>query len=212
MRNFRIMAQEVANLTDARFFASCEVDWLGFNFDPSRLNYISPQKAAAIREWVEGPAITGIFGVCSGEEIAAVRTAVGLDAIMVNIFTDPSDLPGEIPIFAEIVVDAQTDWGAIASLMDQWASRASFFVMDFFRNGICWEEIQSENFFPLSWLSELFARYPILAAIDLKPAELQQMAQRLHPAGFCLRGGEEEKTGFKSFDELEGLLEILEIL
>ena len=206
------MAQEVANLTDARFFASCEVDWLGFNFDSSRPNYISAQKAAAIREWVEGPAITGIFGVCSEEDIAAVRTVVGLDAIMVNIFTNPSDLPGEIPIFAEIVVDAQTDWRGVASLMDQWAAQASFFVMDFFRNGICWGDIQSEKFFALSLLRDFFSRYPILAAIDLEPAELRQMAKVLHPAGFCLRGGEEEKTGFKSFDELDGLLETLEIL
>lgn len=206
------MAQEVANLTDARFFASCEVDWLGFNFDPSRPNYISPQKAAAIREWVEGPAITGIFGVCSQEDIEATRAAVELDAIMVNIFTDPSDLPGGIPIFAEIVVDAQTDWWAIASLMDQWAPKASFFIMDFFRNGICWGDIERERFFTLSRLNELFSRYPVLAAIDLTPADLQQMAERLHPAGFCLRGGEEERTGVKSFDELDSLLETLEIL
>ena len=215
MRKFSIMAQEVANLTDARFFASWEVDWLGFNFDFSRPNYVPPQKAAAIREWVEGPAITGMFGLCGQEDIAAVREVLELDAIMVHIFTDPGALSGStegIPFFVEVIADSQTDWRATEAMMERWATRTSGFVLDFLKNGIRWEDIQGGKSVPLPWLKDLCSRYPVLPAFDLRPSELRQIADELHPAGFSLRGGEEEKTGFKSFEELEELLEIIEIL
>ena len=215
MRNLRIMAQEVANLTDARFFASWEVDWLGFSFDSSRPNYISPQKAAAIREWVEGPAITGVFGIGNQEDIAAVCAVMELDSIMVHIFTDPdslSVLPVRIPVFVEIVADIGTDWRAIEAMMDQWGPHASFFVLNFSRNGISWADIRSDKPFPFHWLKDFCSRYPVLPSIALQPTELQEMVKELRLAGICLQGGEEEKTGFKSFEELEVLLETLEVL
>lgn len=52
-----VKAGDVSNLTDARFFASHEVDMLGFCFDPLSDNYISPTEALAIAGWISGPHI-----------------------------------------------------------------------------------------------------------------------------------------------------------
>ncbi len=54
-------AGSITNLTDARFFAAYEVDYIGFCFDPQSPNYISPQNALAIKGWIHGPKIVAEF-------------------------------------------------------------------------------------------------------------------------------------------------------
>ena len=52
-----VKAGSITNLTDARFFAAYDVDFIGFNFDPKSPDYISPQNALAIKGWITGPKI-----------------------------------------------------------------------------------------------------------------------------------------------------------
>lgn len=215
MRNFKIMAMGVGNLTDARFFASWEVDWLGFNFDPGSPQYIPPAKAAAIREWVTGPAIAGLFGLCGPEAAASARAMIDLDAAMVNMFADPHILacfPEQVPLIVEVVADTETDLAEVRAIMDRWSPYTSFFVFDFFKNDIHWDDIERGHPMDTSALRQLCADYPVLLAMDFSPLAVRQIADKIWPAGFCLQGGEEEKTGFKAFDELEELLEVLQLI
>lgn len=57
----KIKAGSITNLTDARFFASYAVDYIGFCFDPQSPNYISPQQALAIKGWIHGSKIVAEF-------------------------------------------------------------------------------------------------------------------------------------------------------
>ena len=56
-----IKAGSITNLTDARFFAAYDVDYIGFCFDPVSPDYISPQNALAIKGWISGPKIVAEF-------------------------------------------------------------------------------------------------------------------------------------------------------
>jgi phosphoribosylanthranilate isomerase len=56
-----VKAGSITNLTDARFFAAYDVDFIGFNFDPKSPDYISPQNALAIKGWITGPKIVAEF-------------------------------------------------------------------------------------------------------------------------------------------------------
>lgn len=56
-----IKAGSITNLTDARFFAAYDVDYIGFCFDPLSPDYISPQNALAIKGWISGPKIVAEF-------------------------------------------------------------------------------------------------------------------------------------------------------
>ncbi|MEY4135294.1 MAG: hypothetical protein RL386_1644 [Bacteroidota bacterium] len=209
------MAMGIGNLTDARFFASWEVDWLGFNFDTGSAQYIPPAKAAAIREWVAGPSIAGLFGLSTPEEVALASGIIDLDAAMVSMFADPQiirRLPKQTPLIVEVVADTETDLTEVRAAMNQWSPFASFFVLDFLKNGIYWDDIGQEHPLGALALRQLCADYPVLLSMDFSPASLRQIADKVRPEGFCLQGGDEEKPGFKSFDAVEGLLETLEII
>jgi len=56
-----IKAGSITNLTDARFFAAVDIDYIGFCFDPLSPDYISPQTALAIKGWIHGPQIVAEF-------------------------------------------------------------------------------------------------------------------------------------------------------
>jgi len=50
MLKIKVKASQITNLTDARYFAAWEVEWLGFNFDEGSAHYIPPVEMKAIKE------------------------------------------------------------------------------------------------------------------------------------------------------------------
>jgi len=83
MLKLSVKASQITNLTDARYFAAREVEWLGFNLDTGSENAIPPQQISAIKEWVEGPKIVVEFGLQSPDEIKQAVDYFDLDAIQV---------------------------------------------------------------------------------------------------------------------------------
>lgn len=69
-----VKAGNITHLTDARFFASFEVDYIGFCFDPESASYISPQEALAIKGWISGPKIVAEFANQDAENIEGILT------------------------------------------------------------------------------------------------------------------------------------------
>ncbi len=51
----RIIAQNITNLTDARYFAALGVDYISFNTLPDSLYAMSLEQILEIKDWVEGP-------------------------------------------------------------------------------------------------------------------------------------------------------------
>jgi len=76
----KIIAQNITNLTDARYFAAWGVDYLSFNIAPDSPYHIDLDKAKEIIDWVEGPQ--------SLIESNAVEFIEGIDGhILSNIFS-----------------------------------------------------------------------------------------------------------------------------
>ena len=47
--------------------------------------------------------------------------------------------------------------------------------------------------------------------MPVSPTDLAAFVEELAPLGLSVRGGAEEKVGYKSFDELDDLFELLEV-
>lgn len=50
-----IIAQNITNLTDARYFAAWGVEYVSFNAIPESEHYLQPEKIKEIKDWLEGP-------------------------------------------------------------------------------------------------------------------------------------------------------------
>jgi len=62
MPKINIKASNIANLTDARYFAAMLVDFLDFRLDLSHDDRLSPVEYHGIKAWVEGPTIVANVG------------------------------------------------------------------------------------------------------------------------------------------------------
>ncbi len=214
MLKTKVKAGAIANLTDARYFAAWEVEWLGFQLDPSAEAYLSPYEFRAIREWVEGPRVVGEFNLQSAEEIRSLIDNLQLDGIQLGMLTDLEtlvDIESPVPVIKELIADPQTDSDALASTLEDFAPHVQFFALNFEKNGYSWEDIRNGRPVSAAWLKDICSRFPILLSLANLENDIESVLRELQPAGISVIGGEEEKVGYKSFDELDELLEHLRV-
>jgi phosphoribosylanthranilate isomerase len=202
-----IKASRIAHLTDARYFAAREVDYLGFNLEEGTEGFLDPMYMKAIREWVEGPKIVGEF---SNAPIAVVRESAaffGLDAVQVSAVAHGhqlADLGG-----LEVILSVKITPNGLevpAETLKQYAALVDIMLFD------AAHEVNVQALFaadPVFWRN-LFQQKPSLLQAELPAAAWPDLLQEFHLAGLSLIGSEEEQTGVKSFDEIEEIFDMLD--
>lgn len=209
MLKFPVKASQITNLTDARYFAARAVEWIGFNLDPGTENAVSPQEVSAIKEWVEGPSIVAEFGLQSSDEIKSIVDYLEVDAVQISMFSDTKAIRESlsIPIFKEVVVEEASLQGLAAMLQEQ-ATMVDYFIIDLAKNNI---ELNQLSKTAIDLLQALCADYQVLINFNASAETLKLFLEQVEPYGLVLLGGEEEKVGYKSFDELDEILDLLEV-
>lgn len=208
MRHIKVKASSVSHLTDARYFAAWEVHWLGFCLDPSDSAYIDPRQVAAIREWVDGPLVCGEFGLADADHIQAMHQSLGLDVVQLNMLCPTEVLQqlasSGIPLLQEVVIEHYADTTELTEWMQERLPWVQAFVLQFQKGGITWADLSAGQPFALSQLQTWCQQFPVILEMDLAPLSPVQVAHQLPGLqGFSLRGGAEEKIGYKNFDELD---------
>lgn len=199
-----IKASGITNLTDARYFAAREADFLGFNLEENTVGYLDPMYMKAIREWVEGPRIVGEFIHAPLSYVREAAAFFGLDAVQV-----PAALYGaELAALDGLAVIAVIEGGypELDRLLEETAPYVQYFLLDI-SNIIEPATGALPNMEP--WIQRC-AAYPVLIHADLSAEQWPGLLDALRPAGLNLAGGEEERVGVKSFDEIEAIFEVLE--
>ncbi|HMQ48813.1 MAG TPA: N-(5'-phosphoribosyl)anthranilate isomerase [Saprospiraceae bacterium] len=211
MKTIKIKAGGITNLTDARYFAAREVEWLGFNLVSGSAHYMEPNQMKAIKEWVDGVKILGELDMLDALAIEKAWQELELDVVQVGHFTVLDALKPladkSIPIFKEWVIEKAETLEGLAEQLALFQPYVQGFVLDFQKNGINWRALNGAQKESLAHLCENF---PCLLSMEVTPNELQEIITLLQPMGIQLTGGSEEKVGLKSFDELDELFEVLE--
>ena len=215
MLKTKVKASSINNLTDARYFAAWGVEWLGFNFDEGAENYLKVSDAKTISEWVDGVKLVGEFSYHKIDEIKAAIELLQLDVVQLGPFTPEhylKTLQEEIPIIQEIIIDPTVTTSAIMGQLKASAPYVEHFLLDFEKNKIDWEELQSGKNFPSRILSEICETFSCIISIEIAANSLSELLKVINPTGLSFKGGQEEKIGFKSFEELDEIFEEIEIL
>lgn len=207
MRTIKVKASSVTHLTDARYFAAREVDWLGYSLDPADPAALDARQVAALREWVDGPMSCGEFGLADAADILAQARALGLDAVQVNMLAPVALLEAVAKSGLSVLVERVVEHYAEADELEAWfqerAPYAAAFVLNFAKGGIEWADLVAGSPIGLDAVSQWTDRFPLLLEIELGDVNPVDAWRQLPALGFSLRGGAEEKTGYKSFDELD---------
>lgn len=214
MLTTRVKASSITNLTDARYFAAWEVEWLGFNLNIGSTDYIEPHLVKAIKEWVDGVKIIGEFDLASGDHINDMVEALGLDGAQLGMFTTLEtfqELEYATTLFKEIVVERDTSEEAIRQHMTDFAPYVKAFVLNFEKNKIDISQIETGAGITKAALINICKSYPVLLSMPISATDLASFVEEISPLGLSVKGGAEEKVGYKSFDELDDLFELLEV-
>ncbi len=210
----KIKATSINNLTDARYFAAWNVEWLGFSLEMGSANYTRPQDVKEIKDWLVGPKIVGEFGLNqTAKEILESVELLQLDAVQLSMYTDTAiaEQLEEVTLIKEWVLDDLANMNTFADQCKTAANHVDYFYLDLEKNGITWANVQA-NTTALTLLQELCAEYAVLISLVCPPDQIEAYLDSVKPHGISLQGGEEEKVGVKSFDDLDAIFECLDEL
>lgn len=210
MLKMRIKASQISNLTDARYFAAWGVDWMGFNLNPETEQNLNVHELAAITEWVEGPEMIGEFSsMTDAEQITKVVNDYGLHGLQVGMFAEIAlleKLENQF-ILQEWVLEKSADLDWLKDRLKERSDYVNVFVLNFSTNQIGVDSLNREEQDALKLICQEFK---VLLDTGLSAQNIFQLNESILPHGYCLTGGEEEKVGFKSFDELDEIFEAIE--
>lgn len=208
----KIKAASISNLTDARYFAAWGVDYIGLNLYSSPGFSLSKEQIAGIIEWVEGPVIVGEFGMIPAEDILEAIEAYKLQAIQVEMFFPSAELARFKHIFLiqELVLSNPEDFSSVEPLLIQNSPYVDTFILNFEKNGITWKQLEAHHEELLRQIRSLSDSVSFLLQVAFDPKDVASLILKTGAEGFCLSGGEEEKVGYKSFEELDLIFEELE--
>ncbi len=215
MLNIQIKASQISNLTDARYFSAMGVNWLEFSLDQGSEDYIEPNALLAIKEWVEGPKFVGRLGLHSLEAVNEAIKLFSFDAVLLPSFFPREEINkiSNAIVIQEFVVEKGEKESLHTSINDRKAA-VQHMQLNFEKNGYSWSDIL-DNKTPLSLLDliELDKSVDLFIILDsLNEKDLESINSSLPGCVLCLKGGEEEKVGYKSFDELDELFDKMESL
>ena len=195
MLRTKVKISHVNNLTDARYFAAAGVDFLGFCCNPGDEKYCAAPKISEIRQWVEGPKFVLEFDGWQPEADIHSMISDGLGQLVhFGAFATYQGHLG-VPVFKDFILE-------------------NFIAADF--TGVDYPVLKTEkkiNQIDKSEIVDLIhqaGEKTLFLDILFELSELERLISDFPGFGLILRGGEEERTGFKSFDELDKVFEILE--
>jgi phosphoribosylanthranilate isomerase len=195
----KLKLSPITNLSDARFAAAAGIDYMGFCFDPSSVDFLLPIKAKEIIEWTSGSYAIGEFGEQSVEEITALSDLLNMDVVAINNSLLPDELPQIGKPIIKIIEIENRDLAYLKIELQAYTDVVAGFQL----NG-SFNTTITENA-----LQEICKEYKVFLNLILAPEVLQATLQEIQPYAFILQAGSEEKTGMKEYDDLNEMLELL---
>lgn len=189
MLKTKIIAADITNLTDARYFAAWGVDYITFVGDPNSNRFIAPNQVKEIKDWLEGPTYAISYpGVDIDETVFEQLSVLEMDTYVLSRFINPSESINDALIIREIIEE------------DIKEQDEEILILKCEENTITTLK-EHENF---------LSKNEVYLDGNFSKDEIVDLLEKYRIAGFVLRGGEEEKVGLKSFDELDEIMEALE--
>ncbi|MCC7246507.1 MAG: hypothetical protein IT269_12565 [Saprospiraceae bacterium] len=201
-----IKASHIRNLTDARYFAAREVDFLGFCLQEGHPDYLDPMYMKAMREWVQGPKIVGEFPSAEAAYVMEAARFLELDAVetAAEVAFPDAGFEAEKTIIRHFNVGKTDENALFERVLNLVLPENHLLLLNFEHSDWHWPMLLDDP----RW-RECCRRQRVMLQIDAPADIYPRLYERLEPAGFSFAGGEEEKVGVKSFDELDEVLDAL---
>jgi len=192
-----VKVSNVTNLSDARYCAGMGVEMIGFVLDKFSADYTSPEKMKEIKSWVAGVKIVGETQSADYEEVKALIEAYEIDFLQIS---EAVLLPQIIDLGKPIILKLEFE----SAYLEDYLERYSQFVEFFLVGGGDFSD------FAFYTLKEYTLNYSIVLDFGITAENVSKLLFEMPIKGIALRGSSEIRPGFKDYDELSEILEVLE--
>jgi phosphoribosylanthranilate isomerase len=202
LRTF-VKVSGVNNLSDARYCAGMGVDLIGFNLDPAYQESISIDKFKEITEWILG---VGFVGEITTGDYETLKNH--LDEYDINLLQieDPEKVKElkllEFPLILKLDTANYKTISEVEKLMQEYHNDIEFFAIE---SSI---DVDKNK---LNELTELGKKYPIVLGYGITENNVNDILETTEIKGISLKGGNEIRPGYKDFDDLAKILELIEV-
>ncbi|WMJ74325.1 hypothetical protein RCC89_14290 [Cytophagaceae bacterium ABcell3] len=194
-----VLVRAVNNLSDARYCAGMGVDMLGFSIDPNLQSHTELKKVKDIAGWVAGVKLVAEVGDLSEKNLQLIKDTDPELILTESLeYTPKTDLP----ILLKVAFDSGSPESTEAKLQ-QHNDMVSGYVLenDDIENLLLYKDMLKK------WCSA----YNIFIGTGLTNENIVEVLEEINPTGISLKGGEEIRPGYKTFDELADILETIEL-
>lgn len=184
----KVIASHISNLTDARYFAAWGVETMAYNLLPQEL---AIHQCKEIIDWVQGPKPVFIVdNKSSAEYLEDYIKTIGVKDIIVGAEMHNYNFPSSANVLLTCYPSSnmkKVDRNAIITFDKPFSSLSK-------------DEYTS--------IKDLSDRFEIYIDAPVSPEDFEPLVE-MHVTGIVVQGGEEEKVGYKSFEDLDVLMEAI---
>lgn len=197
-----VILNSVNNLSDARYAAGMGVDLMGFEVEEGADRYVSPDLFKAITSWLSGVQTVASVSVLNPGTLAFIQEQYQPDFIQFESVEGISQSElSEIACIQKIVIPQGNVLDALAQVKQQMYDEANFILLELSD----WTEWQKHT----EIISKVNNHHTILWALPIEKEDVA-VIQSLDLKGIALKGGDEQRPGWKDLDQLIDILEALE--
>lgn len=198
-----VYISDVDNLSDARYAAGMGVDLIGFRLNPKNESSLSPGRFKEISSWVSGVKLVGEFGDSTPEEVKDALAQFKVDYLLISDESQIHEFEQfDKPLILKILISEETK-DSLASTFNYCSGLVDYFLLESKLKNLDKEEI--------SFINTYASQFPILLGYGVDMANAKAIAGELKLKGISLKGSSEIRPGYKDFDELADILEVLEV-
>ncbi|WP_259014886.1 N-(5'-phosphoribosyl)anthranilate isomerase [Emticicia fluvialis] len=193
-----VKVSNITNLSDARYCAGMGVEMIGFVMDKFSNDYTPPEKLKEIQSWVAGVQIVGETETTDYNEVIALLQNYEIDLLQI---ADPGLLPRIADVGKPIILKVKAESAYLEDYLKLYGSFVEYFL------------IEGEEFsdFFLFRLKEYAHEHPVILGFGIDADKIHELLADTSIKGIALKGTHEIRPGYKDYDELSEILELLEI-
>jgi len=193
-----VKVSNVTNLSDARYCAGMGVEMIGFVMDKSSVDYVSPEKMKEIKSWVAGVKIVGETQSADYEEVKALVEAYEIDSVQIS---EAGLLPQIVDLGKPIILKLEFESPHFENYLERYSQFVEFFLV---RGG-------DFSDFARFTLKEYLFNYSIVLDFGITADNVNKLLDEMPIKGIALKGSNEIRPGYKDYDELRDILEMIEV-
>ncbi len=193
---------KIENLSDARYCAGMMVDVLGFNLEEGSEGYVDNDKFKEITSWLAGVKFCGEFQNAHSAEIKLAIANNALDYVEVQSIDQLVEFSESVVgLIYKIKVENEEELAELPTKLAVAKDLADYMIISS-KN----ENLDINNVLKQTITDEM----PVIVGYCHFPSDVKNLISQPYCGGFELEGSAEERPGFKDYDNVMDILELLD--